>query len=187
MNMSPGEITDLLHAVRKGDSNAASKLIPLVYAQLRRLAASYLRRERPDHTLQPTALVHDALLRLLGTQSIDWQDRAHFFAITANSMRRILIDHARAHRAQKRSGICEKLTLDCAAAIQEGQSPQLIMLDRALSKLQEWDARQGRIVELRFFGGLTDEEVSEVMGISVRTVKRDWKMARVWLHREMTR
>ena len=187
MNLSPGEITELLQAVRKGDSAAASRLVPLVYAQLRRLAASYLRRERPDHTLQPTALVHDALLRLLGTQEIDWQDRAHFFAITANSMRRILIDHARAHRAQRRSGVWKKLSLECAGVIQEGQSPQLILLDGALSRLQEWDPRQGKIVELRFFGGLTEEEVSEVLGISVRTVKRDWKMARAWLHREMTR
>jgi RNA polymerase sigma-70 factor (ECF subfamily) len=184
---SPGEITELLRAVRKGDDNAASKLVPLIYDRLRRLARSYFRKERPDHTLQPTALVNDALVQLLETNSIDWRDRAHFYAITANVMRRILIDYARAHQAQKRGTGCEKLSLDVATVVEAKQFPQLLILDAALSSLQLWDARQAKVVELRFFAGMTEEEIAEAMGTSIRTVKRDWKMARAWLHREMTK
>lgn len=180
-----GDITELLSRIKGGDRDAQSQLIPLVYAELHRLAASFMRRERPDHTLQATALVHEAFLRLAASPAIDWQSRAHFFAVAANSMRRILVDHARLANAQKRPGRREKLTLETALLYSEDQSEDLLALDQALEKLQRWDDRQSRIVELRFFGGLSIEETAEVLSISARTVKRDWTMARAWLHAEL--
>lgn len=186
-NPSPGEITALLHDARDGDADAAAKLVPLVYRELRRMADRYLRNERIGHTLQPTALVHDALLELLGSQSVDWQNRAHFFAVAAQSMRRILVDYARSHRAEKRGGNFQRISLDNVLVVSREQFGDLLVLDQALDRLQKWDGRLGRMVELRFFGGMTEEETAEVLGISVRTVKRDWKVARAWLHGEMTK
>lgn len=187
MDAPSGEITRLLTEVTNGNAEAVDELMPLVYSEMRRIARRHLSRERRDHTLQPTALVHEAYLKLVEQRGISWQNRAHFFAIAAQIMRRILIDYARIHGAQKRGGLAVKLSLDAVDAIQKEQYPQLIVLDEALSRLEDYDPRQGRIVELRFFGGLTEEEISEVIGISVRTVKRDWKVARAWLYREMTK
>jgi RNA polymerase sigma-70 factor, ECF subfamily len=180
----PGEITRVLVQLKKGDKSAANDLIPLVYPHLRSLASYYMRRERPDHTLQATGLVHEAFIRLLKQENLAWEDRNHFFGVAAGLMRRILVDYARAHRAGKRGG-GRDLPLDEALVFAEERSSELIALDDALLQLAEWDPRQSRIVELRFFAGLTEEEVAEVLGISVRTVKRDWAAARAWLHGEL--
>jgi RNA polymerase sigma factor (TIGR02999 family) len=162
--------------------------MPLVYGELRRLAHIYLQRERGDHTLQSTALVHEAYLRLAGQNTPQWQNRAHFFGIAARVMRQILVEYARAHGAAKRGGasVC-KLTLDDALEIQQKTDVDVIALDSALNRLSELDPQQSRIVELRFFAGLTIEDTSEVMGVSPATVKRDWTSARAWLHREIAR
>jgi RNA polymerase sigma factor (TIGR02999 family) len=160
--------------------------MPLVYAELRRLAQFYLRRERSDHTLSSTALVHEAYVRLAGQNPPEWQNRAHFFGISARLMRQILIEHARSHSAMKRGGGAGKITLEETQALQEQTSIDIIALDGALDRLTAMDAQQGKIVELRFFGGLTIEDTSEVLGISPATVKRDWVTARAWLHREIT-
>ncbi len=162
--------------------------MPLVYDELRRLAHHYLQRERTDHTLQSTALVHEAYMRLAGKNAPQWQNRAHFFGIAAHVMRQILVEYARAHSAAKRGGVgaC-KLTLDDALEIEKKTDVDVIALDGALTRLSELDPQQSRIVELRFFTGLTIEDTSEVMGISPATVKRDWTSARAWLHREIDR
>lgn len=187
MEAPTGEITRLLTEITNGDRRAVDQLMPLVYSELRRMARRYLRRERRDHTLQPTALVNEAYLKLVDQPGTNWQSRAHFFAVAARIMRRLLIDYARTYRAQKRGGTAGKLSLDLVEVMDKKQYLQLIVLDEMLSKLQACDPRQGRIVELRFFGGLTEEEIAEVIGISVRTVKRDWKVARAWLFREMSK
>lgn len=187
MQVRPGEVTQLLIELRKGDKNAEAKLIPLVYRELRKLAAHYLRGERPGHTLQATALVHEAYLRLTQLQTIDWQSRTHFFAVAAQIMRRILIDHARAYQAVKRGGPREAVSFDDALSMCNQQSQQLLALDTALDQLAKNDPRQGRIVELRFFGGLTEEEIGVLLGISPRTVKRDWRVAKAWLYQEVNR
>jgi RNA polymerase sigma-70 factor, ECF subfamily len=184
---SSSDVTILLSELRKGDPDAASKLIPLVYNELRRLAGHYMRQERPDHTLQATALVHEAYLKLIQQRSVDWQGRAHFFGIAAQLMRRILIDHARGHLREKRGGAQQALPLDEALVFSPGQSSELIHLDEALERLAKLDARQSRIVELRFFGGLSNEETAEFLGISSKTVKRDWSLAKAWLHGELKR
>ncbi len=186
MTIERGEVTELLVELGKGNRDAEHKLVPLVYAELRRLAAHYLRRERPEHTLQPTALVHEAYVRLTKLHEIDWQNRSHFFAIAANLMRRILVDHARAHRARKREAFCGAICLDEALTVSPDRPKQLIALDDALNKLAERDARQCKIVELRFFGGLSEEETGNVLGISARTVKRDWRVAKAWLFKEIS-
>lgn len=162
--------------------------MPLVYGELRRLAHHYLQRERSDHTLQGTALVHEAYLRLAGPNAPQWQNRAHFFGIAARVMRQILVEYARAHSAAKRggTGVC-KLTLDQALELPNQTDVDVVALDSALNRLSELDPQQSRIVELRFFAGLTIEDTSEVMGISPATVKRDWTSARAWLHREIAR
>jgi len=160
--------------------------MPLVYDELRRLAGHYLRQERSDHTLQSTALVHEAYLRLAGQDPPEWQNRAHFFGIAARIMRQILVEHARSHGAAKRGGGVHRLTLDAAVAFSDNQDLDIVQLDRALTGLAELDEQQSRIVELRFFGGLTIEDTSEVLGISPATVKRDWVTARAWLYRAMT-
>ncbi|MGO8793159.1 MAG: sigma-70 family RNA polymerase sigma factor [Terriglobia bacterium] len=183
----PGDITLLLTELQVGNRAAESKLVPLVYDELRRLARRYMRGERADHTLQPTALVHEAYLRLLGQRDVQWQNRAHFFGVAAQLMRRILVDHARAHRAEKRGGDEPKVTLDTVFVFTEAKGADLVAVDEALTRLTERDPRQGRIVELRFFGGLTEEEAAEVLGVSTRTVKRDWKVARAWLYKEVVR
>jgi RNA polymerase sigma factor (TIGR02999 family) len=173
----------------RGDREALDELIPIVYAELRRQAARQLRRERAGHTLQTTALVHEAYLRLVGQREMRWQNRAHFFAIAAELMRRILVDHARKMSAAKRGGSALKLELDEAFAAPDEQHEEqldLVAIDAALVKLAALDPQQGRIVELRFFGGLNVEEAAEVLGISPRTVKRDWRVAKAWLRREIS-
>lgn len=172
---------------RDGDREALDTLMPLVYAELRRLAQHYLRQERSDHTLQSTALVHEAYLRLAGQNPPQWQNRAHFFGIAAHVMRQILVEYARAHNTEKRGGGACKLTLDAALDIQQKTDVDVIALDDALDRLCELDPQQSRIVELRFFAGLTIEDTAEVIGISPATVKRDWTSARAWLHREIAR
>jgi RNA polymerase sigma factor (TIGR02999 family) len=179
------EVTLLLSALTRGDDGAASKLIPVVYDELRRLAASYMRRERPDHTLQATALVHEAFLKLVEQRSVNWQSRAHFFGVAAQLMRRILIDHARGHLRQKRGGEHKKVSLDEAFIFSEQQSAELLAVDESLTRLSKLDQRQGRVVELRFFGGLSVEEAAEVLGISPKTVKRDWSIAKAWLYADL--
>jgi RNA polymerase sigma-70 factor (ECF subfamily) len=181
----PGEVTQLLIELRAGKKEAESKLIPLVYTELRRLAAHYLRGERPDHTLQATALVHEAYLRMTKLHDVDWQSRSHFFATAATVMRRILVDHARAQRAGKREGFREAISLDEALVISPARCTQLVALDDALDKLAKLDARRSKIVELRFFGGLSEEEIGLFLGISARTVKRDWRVAKAWLYNEV--
>lgn len=179
------DVTRLLSALTRGDEGAAAKLIPAVYDELRRLAASYMRRERPDHTLQATALVHEAYLKLVEQRSVNWQSRAHFFGVAAQLMRRILIDHARGHLRQKRGGEQRKVALDEAVVCSEQQSEELLAVDEALQRLAKLDARQARVVELRFFGGLSVEEAAEVLGISPKTVKRDWSVAKAWLYADL--
>jgi RNA polymerase sigma-70 factor (ECF subfamily) len=185
--MNPGreDVTVLLAELTKGNKTAASKLIPMVYDELRRLAGGYMRRERSDHTLQATALVHEAYLKLVEQRSVDWQSRAHFFGIAAQVMRRILVDHARGHLRDKRGGGQRAVPLDEALVFAPEQSLELVKMDEALERLTKLDPRQGKIVELRFFGGLTVEETAEMLGISPKTVKRDWSMAKAWLHGEL--
>jgi RNA polymerase sigma-70 factor, ECF subfamily len=184
MDGSQGEVTQLLARLAGGDRCAEDELLPIVYEQLRALAAHFLRSERRDHTLQATALVHEAYLRLIGGGQVSWQNRAHFFAIAARTMRRVLVDHARGINAGKRRGI--KVSLDSALVFSEDQSGELLDLDRALDRLAEWDPRQARVVELRFFAGLSEEEAAEVLGVSQRTVKRDWQMAKAWLYGQLS-
>jgi RNA polymerase sigma-70 factor, ECF subfamily len=179
---APGEVTRLLGELRRGSPDAEAKLVPLVYEHLHRLASHYMRRERPDHTLQATALLNEAYLRLVSQKATEWQDRAHFFGVAAHLMREILVDHARARQARKRGGHVETFALEEAHDLSTGKSRELVELDDALRSLEEIDSRQCRIVELRFFGGLTVEETAEVLGISPRTVKRDWTAARAWLY-----
>jgi len=179
-------VTRLLIRWREGDPQALEALMPLVYDELRRLAHYYLQRERGDHTLQSTALVHEAYLRLAGQNAPQWQNRAHFFGIAAHLMRQILVEYARAHSAAKRGGSACKLTLDAAMVLAPQVDLDVVALDKALTELSELDVQQSRIVELRFFGGLTIEDTSEVLGISPATVKRDWTTARAWLHRAIT-
>lgn len=185
MPSSPGEVTQLLVQIHAGNKEAEERLIRLVYAELRRLAAHYLRGESPDHTLQPTALVHEAYIRLTGMQQIDWQSRSHFFATSAIAMRRILVDHARAKRAEKREGFREAISLENVLVVSPSRSTDLLALDEALERLVKIDARRSRVVELRFFGGLNEEETAHVLGISARTVKRDWRIAKAWLYNEV--
>jgi RNA polymerase sigma factor (TIGR02999 family) len=180
------DVTELLRCFRKGNSEAGAKLIPLVYEELRRMARRYMRQERSDHILQTTALIHEAYLRLVEQKETNWQNRAHFFAVAAQLMRRILVDHARASEAAKRGGDAERVSLDeeCITWSPE-KSRELIALDESLKRLAQLSPRQSQIVEMRFFGGLTVEEAAEVLQITPRTVKRDWSVARAWLHREV--
>ena len=180
----PKEVTQLLVAYSKGDEQALEKLLPLIYDELRALASRYLRRERPGHTLQATALVHEAYLRLVN-QNVPWQNRAHFFGVAARTMRRILVDHARRHAASKRTGDGIKLSLDEALVIGGERAPQLIALDEALRSLEKMDPQKSRIVELRYFAGMSIEETATVMGMAVATVVRHWSLARAWLHKQM--
>jgi RNA polymerase sigma factor (TIGR02999 family) len=178
-------VTQLLLEWTGGDRAALDRLMPLVYGELRRLAAGYLGRERRDHTLQPTALVHEAFLRLVDQQRIEWQGRAHFLALAATLMRQLLIDHARKHRAAKRGSGGPRLTLLEGDLAAEPRDVDLLDLDRALSALAALDSRQARVVELRYFGGMTIEETAEVLEVSPATVKLDWSLARAWLLREL--
>ena len=180
------EVTQLLLKWSNGDQEARDQLMPLVYSELHRLAHHYLRRERPAHTLQTTALVHEAYLRLIGVEDVRWQDRNHFLSLAASLMRRILVEYARSHHASKRGGGL-KLSFDEAVHLLQARVADLVALDDALTALASIDPRQSRIVELRFFGGLTVEETADVLGISCRTVKREWSVARAWLHRELAK
>jgi RNA polymerase sigma-70 factor, ECF subfamily len=181
-------ITELLQELRRGGNTAAEDLLPLIYTELRRQAANYLRRERVGHTLQPTALVHDAYLKLLAQRDVEWQNRAHFYGVAAQAMRRILIDHARARKRWKRGGAAAAhVTLMEHHAVQGAQELDVLALDQVLTRLADIDARQARIVELRYFGGLSVEETAEVVGISPATVKREWAMAKAWLFDQLKR
>jgi RNA polymerase sigma-70 factor (ECF subfamily) len=177
-------VTRLLLKWTEGDKQALEDLLPLVYDELRRLAKSYLQRERPGHTLQSTALVHEAYMRLVD-QNVSWQSRAHFFGIAAQMMRRILVDHARGKNAAKRGDGAVQVTLDEGLVAANERDVNVLALDAALTKLAALDAQQGQIVELRFFAGLSIEETAEILKISPATVKRDWAMAKAWLYREM--
>ena len=187
MDTSPHNVTQLLVDWSHGDPGALEKLTPLVYDELRRLAGRYLRQERSGHTLQSTALVHEAYMKLVGQNNVRWQNRAHFFGIAAQMIRRILVDYARARKADKRGAGAERLSLDEAIALPGGQDLDLVALDDALEGLAKIDARQSRLVELRFFAGLTIEETAEVMQMSLATAKRDWVSAKAWLSREVRR
>lgn len=181
------DVTQILKRASDGDDSAVNRLMPLVYDELRALAESYLQTERPDHTLQATALVHEAYVRLIKQEDVEWQNRAHFFAVAAQAIRRILVDHARGHQRAKRGGDRQRVCLDEDEVITEERGLDLLALDEAMEKLAGLNERQSRIVELRFFGGLTAKEVAEVLGVSSRTVDGDWGMARAWLRRELWR
>lgn len=176
------EVTLLLKAINDGHQNAPEQLLPLVYEELRKLAHSYLHNERPNHTLQATALVHEAYIRLVDWENVSWQNRAHFFAVAAQVMRKILVDYARQRKAQKRDG-GQKLELDNAVSFSAQREIDLIVLDEALETLAEFDAMQVKIVELRFFGGLTIEETAHALNVSPATVKREWTLAKAWLYK----
>jgi RNA polymerase sigma factor (TIGR02999 family) len=180
-------ITALLARLGKGDREAEERLVSQVYAELKRLAGNYMRQERGNHTLEPTALVHEAYLRLMQQNRAPWQGRAHFFATASRVMRHILVDHARARTADRRGGIQNQVTLNELLITPQNRSIDVLALDEALERLTTFDARQGRIVELHFFGGLTFEEIAFVLKVSDRTVKRDWGMARAWLRIELSK
>jgi RNA polymerase sigma factor (TIGR02999 family) len=184
---SNNPITELLVRWRGGDQQALDDLVPLVYTELRQIAHYYLQRERSDHTLQSTALVHEAYVRLVGHNVPQWQDRAHFFGVAARVMRQILVEYARSRQAAKRGGGVCKVTLEEGIEVPTPMDIDVIMLDDALKNLAHLDVQQSRIVELRFFAGLSIEDTSEVLGISPATVSREWTSARAWLHREMSR
>ena len=187
MDAAGADVTQLLQQWSNGQERALDRLLPKIHDELRTLAASYLRRERPDHTLQPTALVNEAFLKLVDQRAVKWQNRAHFFGIAAQAMRRILVDHARAHAASKRGGALRKVPLDDAIVSGGATDVELLALDQALTRLAALDPQQSRIVELRFFGGLTMEETAEVMHISPATIGREWRMAKAWLSAELGR
>lgn len=179
------DITAILNEASAGDESAVNRLMPLVYDELRALAQSYLRSERPDHTLQATALVHEAYVRLVKQEEVQWRNRAHFFAVAAQAIRRILVDHARGHQRAKRGGDRQRLLLDENVAAAAERDLDLVALDEALQALSQLHPRQAQIVELRFFGGLSLEEAAEYLKVSPRTVEGDWAMARAWLHRKL--
>ncbi len=181
----PESITQIIQDCRRGDAAASEHLIAAAYKELRRLAQSYMRFERPDHTLQPTALVNEAYLRLAGQEPIEWEDRAHFFSVLANQMRHVLVDHARKVRAEKRGGLAVKLSLDEVHGIGEKRDEEILAVDEALARLEKLDPKAARVVELRFFGGLTEEETANVLGISLSALKRDWVFAKSWLFSQL--
>ena len=180
-----GEITQLLDDMRGGNAAAESRLAELVYQDLHRMAQRYMRHERPEHSMQATALVHDAYLRMVNQEERNWQNRSHFFAVAARLMRQILIDHARARNAQKRGGLQARLPLDDVVVVSDDRLDEILAVDEALTRLAARDPRLARLVEMRFFGGLTEEEAAEALGVSPRTVKRDWQVARAWLYGEL--
>jgi RNA polymerase sigma-70 factor (ECF subfamily) len=181
----PHEVTQLLAQLSRGDERAADQLMPVVFEEFRALAASYMAREGRDHTFQPTALVNEAYLRLVDQRQTDWKDRSHFFAIGAQAMRRVLVDHARAKRREKRGGSAQRVALHDDIALSPGREEDVLAVNDALERLAQLDPRQARIVELRFFAGLNVEEVAEVLGVSKRTVESDWTMVRAWLRKEL--
>lgn len=179
------EITQLLLAWGKGDEAALDQLIPAVYGELRRIAGNFMRRQNPGHTLQASALVNEAFLRLVDSNKVNWQSRTHFFAVSAQLMRRVLVDAARRRNSQKRGGDRLRITLDDRIDISNENETDLVALDEALTRLADLNPRHSRIVELRYFGGLTEEQVAEMLDVSARTVRRDWSVARAWLYREL--
>jgi RNA polymerase sigma factor (TIGR02999 family) len=187
MRGASNQVTELLVRWRGGDKAALDALMPLVYSELRRIANRYLQGERSDHTLQSTALVHEAYVRMTNQQLPQWQNRAHFFAVAAQLMRQILVDYARTHRASKRGGDAYKLALEDAEEQHQPVDLDIVALDDALKTLAAMDSQQSRVVELKFFGGLSNEDTAEVLGVSTSTVKRDWTTARAWLFRELNR
>ena len=178
-------VTTLLVSWREGDQGAAEKLIETVYQELRRLAGRYMREERADHTLQPTALVHEMVLRLFESQPVQWQNRAHFFAVAAQQLRRILVNHARDRQAGKRGGKRIKLTLSYVNGLSQSREQDLLELNDALDRLEQFEPRAARVIELRFFAGLTESEIAEALGVSLATLKRDWAFGRAWLLRHL--
>jgi len=186
MDTSP-DVTQLLLAWSDGDREALEKLVPMVYRELKRLAESYLRRERAGHTLQPTALAHEAYIKLIDQRNVRWHNRAHFFGIAAQAMRRILVDHARAKMAEKRGSGGVVVSLDEMVDVSDQRADQLVALDGALETLAELDPQKSRVVELKYFGGMTLEETAEVLGISRATVIREWRMAKAWLYSELNK
>jgi RNA polymerase sigma factor (TIGR02999 family) len=186
MASPPEAVSDLLRSWGRGNAQARDDLLPLVYRELKRRAAAYLRHERLDHTLQPTALVHEAFRRLIGQERVAWQNRAHFFGIVAQMMRCILVDHARRYQAAKRPGVTLKVALDDEMGAEQPRACELLLLDQALGELTRIDPRQAQIVELRYFGGLSEQEAAAVFSLSRATVTREWQTARAWLYRRMT-
>jgi RNA polymerase sigma factor (TIGR02999 family) len=180
------DVTQILHDWSSGDTKAPERLMPFVYDELRRLARGFLARERGGHTLQPTALVNEAYLRLVDQTRVNWQNRAHFYGIASRMMRRVLIDHARSHATEKRGGGTIRLSIDDVQVSLEERATSFVALDEAMKRLEQMDERKCKVVELRFFGGLSDEEIAEVLGVTTRTVLRDWKKARLWLYRELS-
>jgi RNA polymerase sigma factor (TIGR02999 family) len=181
----PTSVTALLARARSGDSSALADVFPLIYEELRRLAELQLRREPDGHTLSPTALVHEAYMRLIDYTRVEWANRAHFMAVASTAMRRILVDHARGHRSLKRGGGLRPVSLDDVELGNEDRAELLVAVDEALDRLKAVEPRQAQVVECRFFGGMTEEETAEALGIGLRTAKRDWARAKSWLHREM--
>lgn len=185
-NPARHQITELLAEWREGNQSALDELYPLVYDELHRLARRYMSRERKDHTLQTTALINEAYVRLVDQKNVNWANRSHFFAISAQIMRRILIDHARRHGYAKRGGGAQQVSLEEVAAVIPKQGRELLRLDEALKSLAERDPRRSQVVELRYFGGLNNEEIAGVLNVSENTVTRDWNMARAWLYQQLT-
>jgi len=184
MKAEKGEVTQLLNKMANGDSGAAEKLLPLVYSELHRLAASYMRRERQDHTLQATALINEAYLRLAQGEG-EWSSREHFIGMAANVMRHVLVDYARAHKAQQRDGSMKRVELRDDLAISAEKLEEVAALDEVLTTLESLHPRQAKVVEMRYFGGLSMEQIASILGVSERSVKRDWSLARIWLFREL--
>jgi len=184
--MGAPNVTRLLLELSGGNRAVVDELTPMVYQELKRIAGAQLRNERPGHTLQATALVHEAYIKLIDQRDVSWQNRAHFFGIAAQMMRRILLDYAKSKLRAKRGGGAPKTSLDEALVVAEDRASDLVRIDEALTRLEALDARQAKVVELRFFGGLTVEEAAEALGISAPTVKREWAMAKAWLHRELS-
>jgi RNA polymerase sigma-70 factor, ECF subfamily len=184
MDSDSGQVTQLLRAMRAGDAHAAEDLLPLVYAELHRLANAYMRRERPDHTLQATALINEAYLRLVG-EEVDWNSRAHFIGLAAHVMRRVLVDYARTRNAEQRGGGLKRVEMQDDLAISAEKLDEVEELDEALKRLEKENPRQARVVELRYFGGLSVEQIGELLQIAPRSVKRDWALARIWLFRAL--
>jgi RNA polymerase sigma-70 factor (ECF subfamily) len=185
MEPAPTDVTSLLNKLAAGDQEAAAQLVPLVYEELRRLAAGRLRQERPDHTLQATALVHEAYMKLAAQNDAKWQNRAQFFGVASQAMRRILVDYARGQQRIRRGGKQQKLSLDDVVLVSTERTEEVLTVHESLSRLEKLDARQVRIVELRYFGGLTVEEIAEVVGISMKTVMREWQVAKAWLYGDL--
>jgi RNA polymerase sigma factor (TIGR02999 family) len=182
---SPEEITELLRAWSRGDQDAFDKLAPVIYSELHRLARHYMSRERPDHTLQPTALVHEAYIRLVEFQRLHWKNRVHFYAISSQVMRRVLVDFARARDRNKRGGVRQRLSLEDCQNFAVQHDASLIALDDALTTLASSDFRKSRVVEMKFFGGLSTDEIAEALHVSPKTVERDWKLAKLWLLQDL--